>query len=401
MTEGIGWSGNGRLYLRSYPAWHTLYRELSRGQLTRAKAARVLGVDELFIQERQKIPGLINRDKIQFSIVDLIALAILIDFKAEPQKMLFLERMLHDYESFLWQAAIGIFQGVDVFIAADFDKTIVHPYFHIGTDEAATADDKEIPIPLKPYFQKLLIDRAWPHLQVKISTDGAWTFEFQGHGYLQLDTLSLAPSDGHSSSRPAEPAQGDRDEHGHKRLSIGNHLELDPFFSSTTWWSNNIDERTKHLNERIDEILAISMHPSVPADVRKMFDLLKGGMIYGFYYRPLFSLLGDQVYFIADAALHHKCKELKIDDKGWNFKKRIAVLKKVGTIHTDEGVLWDAMLELRDSVAHQTHRPLNWPPNEVAQLETVADDVSRLFLPLFAAAPPAMGRPFSERAQRQ
>ena len=91
--------------------------------------------------------------------------------------------------------------------------------------------------------------------------------------------------------------------------------------------------------------------------------------------------------FIADAALHHKCKELGINDKGWNFKKRIGVLSKRGVIHPDEAILWNAKLNLRDSVAHQTHRPLDYPPNEFSTLQTVADDISRLFIPRFAKRP--------------
>lgn len=386
MIRSIPWSGNPRLYLRPYPAWYALYRELSRERLGRSEAAQLLGIEEKFISDRQKIPGLLHRDKTRYSLLDLIVLSIISDYGHDPGKVEFFGRMINDYEELLWQSLIAVVQGRETFIAMDFDKTLVAPYVEVGKTDPGDLDVGEEPIHLNPHFKRVLVDHSWPEFAAEITDGGHWSFLFKGRGYLQLETLAL--DENCAETRPADSdgqARKDgRDEHGHKHLTSANHLEVDSFFRCLAWWTDDVSERDRRVKGRIDEILAIKMHPSVPSETRKMFDMLKGAIVYGFYYRPLFSLMGDQVYFVADAALYHKCKLLGIEEpEALSFKERIEVLETMGIIHSDESFLWNAKRRLRNSIAHRTEQSLDWPPNEIAGLQLIADDVSRLFMPLF------------------
>lgn len=387
--QSIQWSGNPRLYLRTSPAWYALYRVISAEKLSRKELSKLVGVDEEFIRQRQVIPGMLQRDKNQFNLIDAIILSVVIDYRDDPKKFEFLEHMLYDYEDAIWQSLIAIVQGAQTFISVDFDKTLTRPYFSSGPGDL-DHDAGETPILMNPHFVRMLAQPAWPEFSVEFGEDQRWFFKFKDRGYLQLEALPL--NDEKIPRRPWDAMNktaGERDEKGCKLLTTENYMKVDPFFESVTWWAREPEKREERLKERIDEILSIQLQAAVPIEVRELFDVLKGSMIYGHFYRPIFTNISDQVYFVAEAAVYHRCKALGIEPSK-KYERNLGILKKRGIIPKDEWVMWDAKQDLRNRVAHKRHRSLNWPGNDIQILELMADDISRLFMPLFGEKRPVM-----------
>lgn len=386
MQSSIPWSDNPHDYLRAYPSWYALYRTLSQERMTRGELAALVGASEEWLCERQGISKILHRDKTQYNLFDAIAVAFIYEFRAEPSKLEFWERMIRSYEDMLWQSLIGVVQGVDIYIAADFKKTLTLPYFDTGPHQGPDAG--ETAFKLNFYFQKILADVSWSDFSAEIGDDRHWAFRFAGRGYLMLNPLPLDADElvVEKSMRESKGVET-RDEHGHKRLSIDNYMQVDPFFNNISWWSQEPDKRNDRLKERISEILEMQLHSAVPAEVRKMFDVLKGTIIYGFFYRPIFTVASDQIYFVADAAAFHRCKALGGIPPD-NFGERIKLLKEKGVIPADEGALWDAARRIRNAIAHRTEQSMDMPASEVSTLSMMADDINRLFVPIFCEAKP-------------
>lgn len=387
MASSIPWSDNPRDYLRAYPAWYALYRTLSQERLSRTELAKLLGVDEEYVQGRQGIGKLFHRDKTAYNLFDAIIAAFVVRFRDEPSKIEFWEQKLHGYEGMLWHSLIGIVQGVKIYIEGDFDKTMTMPYFLSGSDQDQP-DEGMVPFELNPFFQKILADTVWPDFTVELDGAGRWAFKCPGRGYLTLEPLPLDADVRDLRKEAGEAiAKEERDEHGYKRLTFDNYMQVDPIFNHIVWWSQDPNRREEGLKERIEDILLIRMHPAVPAEVREMFDTLKGAMVYGYFYRPLFAVVRNQAYVVADAATWYRCKALGVKLPE-TFSGRIDLLKERGIIPADEGFLWDIARKSRNQAAHMTKQSLYWPASEVGALGRVADDINRLFIPIFSSKRP-------------
>lgn len=287
-ASSIPWSDNPRDYLRAYPAWYALYRTLSQERLSLAELAKLLGVSEEYVRERQGIGKLLHRDKTAYNLFDAIIAAFVVEYRDVPAQVEFWERMLHDYEGMLWRALIGIVQGAKIYIEGDFDTTITNPYFHSGPEQKP--DEWMFPTELDRVFRKVLVDAAWRDFSVEIDSAGRWAFNYTERGYLALEPLPLdADERDLRKEAAAADSKEERDEHGYKRLTLDNYLQVDPIFHHIVWWSQDPSRREERLKERIEDVLLIRMHPAVPVEVRKMFDTLKGAMVYGYFYRPLFA----------------------------------------------------------------------------------------------------------------
>lgn len=386
-ASSIPWSDNPRDYLRAYPAWYALYRTLSQERLSPAELAKLLGVSEEYVRERQGIGKLLHRDKTAYSLFDAIIAAFVVEYRDVPAQVEFWERMLHDYDGMLWHALIGIVQGVKIYIEGDFDTTIISPYFHSGPMQEP--DEWMFPTELNRIFRKVLVDVAWRDFSVEIDDAGRWAFNYAERGYLALEPLPL-DADERDLRKEAVAANSkeERDEHGYKRLTFDNYMRVDPIFHHVVWWSQDPSRREERLKERIEDVLSIRMHPAVPIEVRKMFDTLKGAMVYGYFYRPLFAVVRNQAYIVADAATWYRCKVLGVEPPS-TFALRVDLLKKQGIIPTDEGFLWDLARKFRNDAAHMTEQSMLWPASEVGSLERVADDINRLFIPIFSSKRPS------------
>lgn len=159
----------------------------------------------------------------------------------------------------------------------------------------------------------------------------------------------------------------DYDKYGFKKITKDNWLtpdELWPRFfriSSKTWLERNLRPALKE---------------TVPIEVRKLFEVARGALIYGYLFYPLCSLAQEQLYRVMEAAVFHKCKSMGGPKSIKTFHQRVNWLIKNGVIPQQEKEWWDAVRDLRNMTSHPENQMIVPPANT---LTVIMDKLHSLF----------------------
>ncbi len=167
---------------------------------------------------------------------------------------------------------------------------------------------------------------------------------------------------------------------GVKRLTLANWTEPDP--------ANENFARYSHLrNEMIPMaggdwarlFLEFELEDHVPVEIRDMFEVARGAVLYGWFFYPMFQLGQEQLFRVTEAAAKRCSKMLGDNDKHRSFFKCIEFLVQEGAIAADDRRRWEAARELRNSSSHP-ERASVMPPGAIASMmDTTATDINDLF----------------------
>jgi hypothetical protein len=131
------------------------------------------------------------------------------------------------------------------------------------------------------------------------------------------------------------------------------------------------------------EVLAVELAETVPADVRSLFEVARGTVLYGWFFYPMYALGDAQLHRVADVALAHRYRELDgpLTKGGYppSLARRIKWLTDDGVIPEDARQRWDAIRELRNIGTHTDFQMLHAPGQVLRTLNVVAESVSALF----------------------
>lgn len=108
------------------------------------------------------------------------------------------------------------------------------------------------------------------------------------------------------------PVSGDDDdEPAFKRLTSENWLRADPTGEAFEEVHLATGERRAMTGERwAERILAVQLSDTVPDDVRGLWRVAQGVMLYGWFFHPLYMLGDEQLHRVADAAILHRFQQL-------------------------------------------------------------------------------------------
>ncbi len=136
-------------------------------------------------------------------------------------------------------------------------------------------------------------------------------------------------------------------------------------------------------NDWARAFLAVELSESVPADVRGLFAVARGTLVYGWFFYPLYALGEEQLHRVADAAVAHRYRELDgpLGKRGYLplLARRIQWLEAEGIIPSDLAPRWNAIRELRNIGSHPDFQMLHPPGDVLTSLKTVAEAVGELF----------------------
>jgi hypothetical protein len=161
----------------------------------------------------------------------------------------------------------------------------------------------------------------------------------------------------------------------HKEISLENWLEPDP---------NNLRLITQVSGE---QWLARILHPrlsvKVPEDVRDLFEVARGALVYGYLYFPLYFLGVGELQRVAEAAVKAKCLELKMPPPpgtprryGPGFTKNLQFLAEQGIVDFED---WKVIRDNRDYVSHPEKMTIMWPDYAVMVLGVTEMKINALF----------------------
>ena len=167
---------------------------------------------------------------------------------------------------------------------------------------------------------------------------------------------------------------------GFKKLSLENWLQPDE--ASTIFASISSDGQVKPITE--DEWLRRILEPSlaevVPLEIRRLFEVARSAMAYGYFFYPLYTLAAEQLFRVVETAISYKCQSMGAPTKNTNtFQEKINWLISQGVIPKSEEVRWQAIRGLRNMASHPQTQIIRPPSNAISVLRDVVEKVNLLF----------------------
>src|SRR5262245_35133516 len=147
-----------------------------------------------------------------------------------------------------------------------------------------------------------------------------------------------------------------------KKLTIDNWLE--PEYIARFFVDMNGISMSGH--DWANHILKPALSGNVPNDVKELFEVARGAMLYGYFFYPLYALADEQLSRVAEAAITHKCLELS-PPKKLRFEEKIDWLAKQSVLTDEEKDYWHTIRKYRNEVSHPKFQK-KLPPGAVLSL---------------------------------
>lgn len=168
-------------------------------------------------------------------------------------------------------------------------------------------------------------------------------------------------------------------EYGFKKLSIYNWNQPDPIMSHFVSMDGFRQPNQLSDADWAKAILEPEIGQFVPDEIRSLFEVARGSMVYGYFFYPLFTLSAEQLFRVAEAAIIHKCNELNAPKSKKTFQARINWLLEYGAIDKAYGMKWDAVRKLRNDTSHPSKQMILTPGNAFNILLSTTDHINALF----------------------
>lgn len=162
---------------------------------------------------------------------------------------------------------------------------------------------------------------------------------------------------------------------GFKRLTLDNWLAVDP-----AWVGVVMSSSLPNASDAwVFDLVQSKLDPAVPLNVRRLFEIARGTLVYSLMFYPLLTLGTEQMFRVFEAALSTKCAALGAPAKVSTFAGKIEWLAKSGAIVAHEQDRWTAIRHLRNEASHPKDQSI-FPPSEALH---IVDAAIELINPLF------------------
>ncbi len=168
---------------------------------------------------------------------------------------------------------------------------------------------------------------------------------------------------------------------GIKRLTLANWTEPDPTNGHFVRYSRFLQGMVAmDGGDWARLFLGFDLQDHVPEEIRDMFEVARGAILYGWFFYPMYQLGQEQLFRVSEAAARRSCAALGNESERLSFYGAIGFLVKEGVIGADDRQRWEATRKLRNSSSHP-ERASVMPPGAIANLvEATAADINDLFL---------------------
>ena len=168
-------------------------------------------------------------------------------------------------------------------------------------------------------------------------------------------------------------------EHGIKKLSLENCLEPDKAAMLWLQLTRGASSTSVMTRDYINRILRPQLSKNVPEEVKRLFEVARGALIYGWFYYPLVALAAQHSYRVLEAAVSEKCLEMGGPSRQKRFKTKIDWLITKGVIPKENEPAWRARRELRNMSSHLDRQQIYDPGMAISELERCTADINALF----------------------
>ncbi len=165
---------------------------------------------------------------------------------------------------------------------------------------------------------------------------------------------------------------------GFKKLSLDNIIRPDfHLFGGRTPEGNAFSLPVEYWAE---QVLKYELNEGVPHEIKAMFEVARGSMVYGYFFYPLCTLAAEQLFRIAEAAAKTKC--IKEDSPQGALKwldRSIDWLIAHGHVKEENRHLWYLIKDLRNKYSHPRQQALKNPLMVFETLEIIVELINDLF----------------------
>ena len=167
---------------------------------------------------------------------------------------------------------------------------------------------------------------------------------------------------------------------GFKKITVENWLDPDELSSSFARFSPTTGKAQTITGEDwVRFILEPTLDSSVPKDIQTLFEVARGTLVYGYYFYPLYTLAGQQLFRVAEAAVTLRCESMSVSRRLKNFKEKIDYLVSEDIITEDEKISWHSIRQLRNMASHPKRQNIRPPGNWIGMLEHITEKINSLF----------------------
>jgi hypothetical protein len=168
-----------------------------------------------------------------------------------------------------------------------------------------------------------------------------------------------------------------------KQLTVDNYQQPDPVLTAFVRMSEK-DGSTRTLTgeDWAEKILAVELSEQVPLEVRRLFAVARGALLYGYFFYPLYTLGAEQLFRVAESAVGHKCRNLGVPAKkleDMTFQKRLSHLVDEGVIPASDHRRWDALRHLRNLTSHPKDQTILLPHTAIGELQMIATGIDAMY----------------------
>ena len=167
---------------------------------------------------------------------------------------------------------------------------------------------------------------------------------------------------------------------GFKKLSVENWRQADPANGNFVRRSELTGEiLAMEEDDWARQFLAVELKGHVPVEIRDLFAIARGAMIYGWFFYPLFRLGEEQLYRLTETALRRCYGNLGGPKRQPTFTQAVDFLVGRRVIPSDDRERWEAARKLRNAVSHPERASVMPPGAVLGMLKVNAHDINRLF----------------------
>lgn len=165
----------------------------------------------------------------------------------------------------------------------------------------------------------------------------------------------------------------------YKEITPENLLEPDPILRHLVKVFPDGSTQPLTNNDYLPAIFEPEFKEAVPEEVRKLYEVARGAMAYGYYFQPLYALATEQLFRVAETAVKLKCQSMGAPKSRDNFYKMVKWLIEKEVIPASEKDKWDIVRNLRNKSSHPKGQTLLIPGNAISFLNGIAEQINDLF----------------------
>ena len=165
-----------------------------------------------------------------------------------------------------------------------------------------------------------------------------------------------------------------------KELTPENWLEPDPVMRLFVVYSPDEPSRLMTGDDWAHHILAIRLSDVVPEEVRRLFEVARGTLLYGYFFYPLYTLGLQQILRVAENAVTYRCRKQGAPASKKRFMERLEWLRDHGILSTNEHARWEVVRHLRNWGTHSQNQDILLPGMAVGTVQKIANLIHSLFI---------------------